>query len=142
MMAFSTAATMFFSHGVTTIVRASSTEMLAVCFIGHVRAVVLDHDVLEQPRVRAARAQAAHLFFEGLDAALHALLGRFLDVVDHLPVPVRGRWFMTDVPTGSPVTTRTRSPGLLRLNTMSGRLFSRHMTIAVASMTRRSSAST
>jgi hypothetical protein len=34
MMAFSTADTMFFSHGVTTIVRASSTEILAVCFTG------------------------------------------------------------------------------------------------------------
>src|SRR5688572_14672576 len=108
-------------------------------FHGHVRAVVLDHDVLEQARVRAARAQLAHVVLECFDAALHALLGFFLDVVDHLPVPVRGKWFMTEVPTASPVTTRTRSPGVFKLNTTSGRLFSRHMTMAVASMTRRSS---
>ena len=56
---------------------------------------------------------------------LHSLLGLFLDVVDHLPVPVRGKWFVTEVPTASPVTTRFRSPGLFRLNTTSGRLFSR-----------------
>src|SRR6185436_20965828 len=100
---------------------------------GYVRAVILDHDVLEEARVCAARAQLAHVVLERLDAARHALLGFLLDVVDHLPVPVRGKWFMTEVPTGSPVTTRTRSPGVLRLNTTSGKLFSRHMTMAVAS---------
>ena len=46
--------------------------------------------VLEQPGVCAAGAQPAHLFLDRLDRALHALLGLFLQVVDHRPVPVRG----------------------------------------------------
>src|SRR5690606_26245821 len=90
----------------------------------------------EQPRVRPSRAQPSELFPEGLDRFLHAVFRIFFYVGDHELVPVIGNRFPTAVPTKCPRTSRTRSPGLLRLKTMSGRSLSRHITIAVASMTR------
>ena len=49
---------------------------------------------------------------------------------------------VTSVPTSSPRTIRNNSPGTVRSKTRSGKSFSRHITMAVASITARRSAST
>src|SRR5690606_31560751 len=102
----------------------------------HLRAVVLDGDVIEETGMSPARAQPPKLFLQRLDRFLHAVLRIFFYVGDHELVPVIGNWLPTAVPTASPRTSRTRSPGVLRLKTTSGKSLSLHITMAVASMTR------
>ena len=48
----------------------------------HRRAVVVDLDVIEEARVRAAGADLAEVVLQRLDRLLHLLLGGFLDVGD------------------------------------------------------------
>src|SRR5690606_313425 len=105
-------------------------------------AVVLDGDVVEKPGLRAARAQPPQLLLQRLDRFLHAVFRIFFYVGDHVLVPVIGNWLPTAVPKLCPRTSRTRSPGLLRLKTMRGKSLSRHITMAVASITRSLSDST
>jgi hypothetical protein len=49
----------------------------------HVRAVVVDLEVVDQRGAGAARAQLGQVVAQRLDALLHAGLGVFLDVVEH-----------------------------------------------------------
>src|SRR5690606_7666685 len=108
----------------------------------HLGTVVLDRNVVEEAGVRAPGAQPAKLLSQRIDRFLHAVLRIFFYVGDHELVPVIGNRLPTAVAMVCPRTSRTRSPGLLRLKTTSGRSLSRHMTIAVASMTRSLSDST
>src|SRR5690606_28527371 len=105
----------------------------------HLRAVVLDGDVIEETGVSTTGAQPPKLVLQRLDRLLHAVFRIFFYIFyigDHELVPVIGNWLPTAVPTLWPRTSRTRSPGVLRLKTISGKSLSRHITIAVASMTR------
>src|SRR5262245_45669888 len=106
----------------------------------HLAAVVVDLDAIEQPRVRAARAHLPVVVLEERDALAHALHR----VAAHFVLHVRPRYspLATSVPTSSPSTIRSRSPSFIRLNTLSGSPLSRHITIAVASITPRRSSST
>src|SRR5207302_11253644 len=94
--------------------------------------------------MRTSVTQFLHIGLEGLDALRHAHLGILFYVVEHgiAPENFDGYSNVTVVPTSSPFTMRVRSPELLRLNTRKGKRLSRHMTMAVASMTLSFSVST
>src|SRR5262249_7409612 len=100
---------------------------------GGLRAVVVHLQVLDEAGVRTSRAQLLHVRLEGLHALRHANLRILFYVVEHMCAPRYSN--VTEVPTSSPLTIRVRSPELLRLNTRKGKRLSRHMTMAVASMT-------
>src|SRR5882762_7721425 len=46
----------------------------------HLTPVVVHRDVVEQPRVRAARADLGQVCFQGVERLVHSLLGVLLDV--------------------------------------------------------------
>src|SRR5580700_12029399 len=95
--------------------------------------------MLDEGWVRTARTLLLQFGLEGLHALGHAFASVFLQLFEH----ASGSYStVTAVPTSSPRTMRVRSPGLFRLKTRSGRRLSRHMTMAVASMTFRRSCST
>ena len=83
MIAFSITCTMVFSQGVTVSVRAVLERDVRDLVERHFVAVVLDPDVLQQARVRAASAQLLQLVLQRRDALVHALVGVFLDVFQH-----------------------------------------------------------
>src|SRR5439155_1698840 len=111
------------------------------CNVGHLLqgslvAVVVHLQVLHQAGVRASGPQLLHVGLEGLHAFGHAYGGVLFEVIEHMFCSWKRCYSnVTLVPTSSPFTIRVRSPELLRLNTRKGKRLSRHMTMAVASIT-------
>ena len=61
----------------------------------HIRAVVVDVQVIEQARVRPAGAQLRQTFLQRVDALCHALRGILFNVINHCDSPPA----VTNVPT-------------------------------------------
>src|SRR5690606_34876050 len=115
----------------------------------HVRAVVVDPEVVDQRGGRAAGTDLGQVVAQRLDTLRHARLRFLLDLVEHrLPAPGsqstdyrRSRaqprpW--TRVPIGSPLRMRSSWPGCSMSKIRSGRSLSRHRANAAVSMTCRS----
>ena len=78
--------------------------------------LMVDLDVIEQARVRAAGADLLQIGAEHLDGPLHLRGRRLLDVFDHVQSPLR-----TSVPTSSPWRTRRSAPCSWMFITRKGR---------------------
>src|SRR5258708_9602539 len=92
------------------------------------RAVVRNHDLVDQGGVGAAGANGLHLGPQKLDRLRQLLFRVPQDGVDHEAAPTR-------VPISSPSTTRSMLPSVSRLKTTIGTLLSMHSVSAVLSMT-------
>ncbi len=93
------------------------------------RAVVGNHDLVDQRRVGAAGANGGELGGEVLDGLRHLRLRVTKDGVDHEAAAP------TSVPIFSPSTTRSMFPCSSRLNTTMGTSLSMHSVRAVLSIT-------
>src|SRR5262245_37934377 len=93
------------------------------------RAVVVDHDAVEQLGGGAAGAHVPELLLEGGAGGVHLLLQPVEDRVRHARPPC------TSVPIDSFETARRMLPGRMRSKTRIGMLLSMQSDIAVASMT-------
>src|SRR5438067_9062202 len=92
------------------------------------RAVVRDHDLVDERRVGAAGSDVGELRAEVVDRLAHLRLRLSQDRVDHVAAP-------TSVPTSSPSTTRSMLPGVRRLKTTIGTSLSIQSVRAVLSIT-------
>ena len=102
-MPFSIAFIEDLSNGWIVSIRASGTLMVASCFSGVMRAVVVDGHAVEQLRARAAGPDGPELALRGLHRASHAITG----VGDQLVGQLTHVVVSTSVPTRSPDTIRS-----------------------------------
>src|SRR5207302_2576538 len=92
------------------------------------RAVVRDHDLVDEGRVGTAGADGREVRAEVVNGLRHLGLGVAEDRIDHVAAP-------TNVPISSPSTTRSMLPGVSRLKTTIGTLLSMQRVRAVLSIT-------
>src|SRR4051794_5638407 len=96
------------------------------------RPVVVDDDLREHLRRRAAGAHAREVLAYDVHRLLHLLLGLEHRFVDQREPPAAESKCATSVPIFSPATARAMLPSSSRLNTTIGRRLSMQRLIAVA----------